>query len=948
MKEIKLEKCIRELNKPNKKRDESIILDYLRTLEKFMNLMQEKNENSEEIIKKISKIMSYQKNIPNDLIIQYGEKGNEFYIILKGTIGILVPKYDEYYMDEEEFILYLLKLRKYNQNELIIQCLRQNALNFSIHNERFDDLLYNLQNKKPKDRLLIFTKKVIKKAREVYDYINSEEFTFNKNNIINISPEEYISSLEVDENIKINTNKLNYLKKLNIDFDSKDEDKKLVKIPNYEMVSKFGEGETFGELALEHLNKKRMATIIALSECDFAVIDKLEYNELIKDSMNKSKNKFYNLIYKYKIFDSISGHTFDKKYYNHFKHIKMKKNSILFNEGDLCDKVYFILNGEFELFVEKNIQEVNQIILQLKEIVDYLKSIIKSETKKIINESIKNKNKLYIKIKNNLEQFFSKFENEINLEEVAFEIKNSNLVNKKKHLGNNFNKIFFEKKNIKLGICKSIQIIGLADIINRFTGNDKYFFNCKCFSYSGELYYIDYKNFLNIYEHEENVKLYTSQFLFQNLYYIIGRLISHKKFIFEKAVNKENEFINLLHLELNNQSNDSNRDNNKRKKNLKNVITNKIKNTSRINFENNINDINIKINDFDSFQNKQNSNINYRIEPLTLRKNINLNIMNHINILKITNNTNYSSLSENNNNEKYNINSSSSRNNISNLEKDIFSKNKTNVNNKINIQASLKITKKKNKFISRNILKENNYSLKIKNKFDSHDSENKFEFPIIVINDKEVKINENNKRNCNTYKNNYKNLFKYIDSKNKKLVDLINSKEVKNIAIYSDPNDSIEIKNKYKNLFRKKKEFLLLTRNNISKINPNNKEINKYSDKNNLYYTTYDNKNRFLKYSLSDLSGKYQKEIILKINESKSIVYKTKKRDKKKYDKEDNKKLDNNINKIKSSNYEIDHFKVKYKYKNSSHSPLQNLILKKNLSSTFYIYKNSHKDFHKI
>jgi hypothetical protein len=52
----------------------------------------------------------------------------------------------------------------------------------------------------------------------------------------------------------------------------------------------------------------------------------------------------------------------------------MKQNSILFNEVDICDKVYFILNGEFELFVEKNIQEVNQIILQLKEIVDYLRN----------------------------------------------------------------------------------------------------------------------------------------------------------------------------------------------------------------------------------------------------------------------------------------------------------------------------------------------------------------------------------------------------------------------------------------------------------------------------------------------------------------------------------------------------------------------------------------------
>ena len=109
MKEDKLEKCIQELNKPNKNRDGGIIIDYIKTLEPFMNLIQEKNEDSDEIIEKISKIMSYQKNIKDDLIIQYGEKGKDFYIILKGTKGIFVPKYEEYYMDEEEFILHLLK-----------------------------------------------------------------------------------------------------------------------------------------------------------------------------------------------------------------------------------------------------------------------------------------------------------------------------------------------------------------------------------------------------------------------------------------------------------------------------------------------------------------------------------------------------------------------------------------------------------------------------------------------------------------------------------------------------------------------------------------------------------------------------------------------------------------------------------------------------------------------
>lgn len=71
-------------------------------------------------------------------------------------------------------------------------------------------------------------------------------------------------------------------------------------------------------------------------------------------------------------------------------------------------------------------------------------------------------------------------------------------------------------------------------------------------------------------------------------------------------------------------------------------------------------------------------------------------------------------------------------------------------------------------------------SSKIKQtEFDTHNYENKLELPIIVINDKEVKINENNIDNRYIYKNNYRYLLKSIDSKNKKLVELINSKEIK-------------------------------------------------------------------------------------------------------------------------------------------------------------------------
>ena len=39
--------------------------------------------------------------------------------------------------------------------------------------------------------------------------------------------------------------------------------------------------------------------------------------------------------------------------------------------------------------------------------------------------------------------------------------------------------------------------------------------------------------FLSIYESEDKVDLYTNELLFQNIYYIIERLVSHKKYIIE-------------------------------------------------------------------------------------------------------------------------------------------------------------------------------------------------------------------------------------------------------------------------------------------------------------------------------------------------------------------------------------------------------------------------------
>jgi len=876
MKEKKLEKCIEELKKPSQNRDQGIIIDYIKTLETFMNLIHEQVEDNVEVIKKISKIITYKKNNTNDLIIQYGDKGDDFYIILKGTIGILVPKYFEYYMDEEDFIMHLIKLRKYNQNELIIQCLRQNSLSFSIPTEKFEDLLNDINKKK----LFSTRKSILKGTKELYKYLKSEEYYNFCEKTINISPEDYISLLEVNETVKNNTERLKYLQKLKIPVDKKDEDKKLAKIPNYELVSKFTTGDTFGELALENLSKKRMATIITLSECDFAIIDKIEYNELIKESVFKSKNRFFNLIYTYKLFDDIPHASFDRKYYSYFRHLKLKKNSLLFKEGDIVDEIYFILNGEYEIYVDKNIQEVNEIILGLKYIADDIKKIMTKEVKNIIYyNSNRSQNKVYLKYRNNLNSYFSQFENDIKLEEIAYIINNRDLVNKKKFVGTEFDKIISEKKRIKLGIYKCRQIIGLNDIINRYNGNNYCFFNCKCSSFVGELYHIKYNRFLTIYNTEENVKLYTCELLYQNIYYLIGRFLAHKKFIYEFANKKESEYMNMLFLEETNKNQNANNssvyttsENNKATpKNAISILTNVIKNKTLVNKKNKIN-INFIKREYKSLTNET------KID--SSKKSINLNILSHINMIKNNESYHYESTDKKvkDNNDYYdnNENNSSSNNNKSNLESYILSKNSNKIKYNINNSKSQKNIKKNNKINSRNKFKEiSQNKITSKTKCDEAEMVNfddHCKCPVLIINDKGYEINEDSQRdNKNTT---YKNLLKSVDSKNKKLIDLIKSKELKNIAMFGDYSEKIEMKHKYKHIFRKKKN-MLVSRNTM-KINRNSIHFaQSYNDKKINFNSTlynYNNSAKFLTYNLSDLNGKNQKEIKLKINDTKNFL----------------------------------------------------------------------------
>ena len=127
-----LEKCILELQKPEKERNIEIIVKYIKTLKGYINILKFSEEEFETNLIESAKILKYSDKEKNEIVVEEGDKGDSFYLLLKGSCVFLVSKLTTYEMTKEEYMFHLFKLRKNNSNELLRQCIQLNGLIYSI------------------------------------------------------------------------------------------------------------------------------------------------------------------------------------------------------------------------------------------------------------------------------------------------------------------------------------------------------------------------------------------------------------------------------------------------------------------------------------------------------------------------------------------------------------------------------------------------------------------------------------------------------------------------------------------------------------------------------------------------------------------------------------------------------------------------------------------------
>ena len=483
-----LEKCILELQKPEKERNIEIIVKYIKTLKGYINILKFSEEEFETNLIESAKILKYSDKEKNEIVVEEGDKGDSFYLLLKGSCVFLVSKLTTYEMTKEEYMFHLFKLRKNNSNELLRQCLLYNNLSFPI-DESFDVLIKNIVNKKTKGGEFLDNENIINGAKELYNYLKKN--TTNKTKIKSI--EEYIER-----------NKVILKEEKNLTIEEKEKlkkEKKAVQIPNFIIIGKCGKGDTFGELALEKSGGKRKATVITFEESHFAIIYRNEFNNLLKNAVEKAKKKFFSVIVSYTIFSHISNYTLEKKYYKLFALKKFEKGNNLIEQNENGDKSYFIINGDFEIYTNRNIVEINDLIIYYK---NYIRKYGKKNDYKLYNP--------YIEIR-----------------------ENEDLTLNKKFKSDEENKILFEKRLLKLSIFQNRDIIGLNDLmipLNNSISVSKSLVFCKSLTHNSQVYSIDKNQLFFILDHEERVSELIIEYEINKMKMLIQRLNIHKERIY--------------------------------------------------------------------------------------------------------------------------------------------------------------------------------------------------------------------------------------------------------------------------------------------------------------------------------------------------------------------------------------------------------------------------------
>ncbi len=469
------------LNKQKRSDEEcKIIYSYLFFMKEFVNIFKKQNNiNYKELIENVSEHLDYISYDKNRLICKYGDKGKKAFILLNGSINILIQNKKNYNITEKDFHLYLATLIKYNEFGLLVNVIKENYsfYPFEIIDD-YEEMNKQLKKKKASRRVSVsstsskitissikpfniknliedFIPETRKKENEevktiTLSYLNNlfheNNNNFEEYNLTHVSTEDYIKRIKVYSPIN--------------DKEKNNENEKIINaiIFEYKLIVTKYTGSLLGDFALSDKSYLRTATMISNNKCEMGVLNKKSYDICIKNVSEKQRRQTINLLLSFPIFKGLNYYTINKKYFNNFILCFFNKGNKIIQQFDFVNNVFLIKEGNFDISIKISYNEIIELIKY------YIEKI---NDKEQIKDIMKYISLQHFKDISDLRSYFGP---------------------------DKFKKFMEEKHYFKLFTFSSLEIIGIDTYINLENGNS--FFEIECSSVKGETLKLS-KEFLN-------------------------------------------------------------------------------------------------------------------------------------------------------------------------------------------------------------------------------------------------------------------------------------------------------------------------------------------------------------------------------------------------------------------------------------------------------------------
>jgi CRP-like cAMP-binding protein len=439
--------------------DAQVIQTYLSHMNEFIDMLKKVEDAPiSGLLQTISMHIAYEFIVGNRLLFKTGDTGNKFYILLKGRVDILGAQPIKIGMNEKEYITYLGRLRLYGENDLLQKTIQVNRMIYPIESDDFDTFI----RKTRKLSIAMNDPEVIKfrstLSRTSLNILLSKEVQTIASLVSNSPDPEPLEKITTEE----------YIERVNPKINISDQSPRyLVSVYEYIYKLSLTTGNKFGDAALNDVLSKRTASIITCEDTHLGAIYKEIYDLCIKSVYEKVRAVNLSILNHCDIFRSITSHSFSKKYYSNFVSLKVLRGDKLIEEGSEFKCYYFVKEGEYDIFTQRSIAELTELIKRL-------------------GGNLNDHEERHLCLSNNT-----------------------------------FNKYYNEKAKLRVYIIKENEVLGFDDYVH----NNRYNFTVELMSAKSEVFKLDKKIFNIIRHAEPSVMVNTNKYVFMKKAYILRRLM---------------------------------------------------------------------------------------------------------------------------------------------------------------------------------------------------------------------------------------------------------------------------------------------------------------------------------------------------------------------------------------------------------------------------------------